>query len=316
MRIEKESILQFNIAVDKILEGQPIGSTSSLVEDQELLKVAGKLAAHSTTTMNEVETFLRQHLLERISERKRNREAPKRFTLRQPATIVLVVLTLLIIGTLTIPPVRAFAQDVLNRIGNFIFTNQPSDAEIYVATMQSGTPTPTVDPSQVCTNCQQVFESESLSITEASQKAGFPVFAASYIPDGYQSNASDVLFTGQTITVDTSYRMELDLPLYDGLQTAGIIAIEQTLLHDNANPWVSGIGDIPLVEVTIHGERGVWIEQIPVYPYQDEQGKWDYARWNQLIWEEDGYNFVLQTNMPSDQLSMEEMLKIAESLRP
>ncbi len=316
MRIEKESILQFNKAVDKVFENHPIGPNSSFIGDHELLKVAETLAAHNTAHMSGVETTLRQHLLERVSEQKENRNRQERFTLRQPATILLVVLTLLILGTLTIPPVRAFAQDVLNRIGNFIFTKQPSDAEIYVATMQSGTPTPTMDPSRVCTDCQQVFESESLSIAEASHKAGFPVYAASYIPEGYMNSSSDVLFTGQTITVDTSYRMELDPPLHDGLQMVGIIAIDQTHLLENANPWEKGIGEIPLVEVTIHGEQGVWIEQIPVYPFQDEEGEWDYARWNQLIWEEDGYNFVLQTNMPSDLLPLKELLKIAESLKP
>lgn len=316
MMIEKGSILKFNKNIDIVLGNQSINATSSSEEEQEMLKLAKILIANNTTSMSGVETTLRKHLLERVSEQKGNQIGQKRFTLRQPATMILAVLTLLIVGTLTIPPVRAFAQDVLKRIGNIIFTNQPSDAEIYVATMQSGTPTPTVDPSRLCTDCQQVFESESLSIAEASQKAGFPVYSASYIPEGYVSSSSDVLFTGQTITVDTSYRMELDPPLHDGLQMAGIIAIDQTHLLENATSWEKGIGEIPLVEVTIHGQQGVWIEQIPVYPFQDEEGEWDYARWNQLIWEEDGYNFVLQTNMPSDLLPLEELLKIAESLKP
>lgn len=316
MMIEKGSILKFNNKIDNMLKNQPINPTSSSAEEQEMLKLAKILAANNTTAMSGVETTLRQHLLEQVSERKEKRNGQKRFTLRQPAAIVMVVLTLIILTTLTIPPMRAFAWNVLNHIGNVIFTNQPSDAEIYVATMQSGTPTPTINPSLVCTDCQQVFESESLSIAEASQKAGFPVYAASYIPEGYVISSSDVLFTGQTITIDTSYRKELDPPLHDGLQMAGIIAIDQTRLLENADPWEKGIGDIPLVEVTIHGKQGVWIEQIPVYPFQNEDGEWDYARWNQLIWEEDGYNFVLQTNMPSDLLSLSEMLKIAESLNP
>jgi hypothetical protein len=46
----------------------------------------------------------------------------------------------------------------------------------------------------------------------------------------------------------------------------------------------------------------------------DANGEWHYARWNQLIWSENGFTFVLQSNVPADMLSLEEMLKIAESI--
>jgi hypothetical protein len=51
-------------------------------------------------------------------------------------------------------------------------------------------------------------------------------------------------------------------------------------------------------------------------PAQDRQGQWDYERWNQLIWARDGYDFIVQTNLPSDLLPLAELLKIAESLSP
>jgi len=97
---------------------------------------------------------------------------------------------------------------------------------------------------------------------------------------------------------------------------SGIIAIDQTLMKENADPWIMEIGENSIVDVTVRGQDGVWLEQIPIYPFQNEQGEWDYARWNQLIWSENGFNFVIQTNMPSDLLTLDDLLKIAESLKP
>jgi hypothetical protein len=34
------------------------------------------------------------------------------------------------------------------------------------------------------------------------------------------------------------------------------------------------------------------------------------------MWTKDGYDFIIQTNMPSDLLPLNELLKIAESLAP
>jgi hypothetical protein len=60
----------------------------------------------------------------------------------------------------------------------------------------------------------------------------------------------------------------------------------------------------------------MWLEAVPITPVQDQQGQWDYERWNQLIWTKDGYDFIIQTNILSDLLLLNELLKIAESLAP
>ena len=226
------------------------------------------------------------------------------------------IVMFLVIAALFTPPGQALAQEVIRRIGNFIITSEATDAENYVATLQSGTPTPTPDPNRVCLDCPLPVESGRLSLAQVSEKAGFPVYGPKYVPVGYQLSSRDVLFTDSSITAHMSYRMELDPPLHDGLQLAGIIAISQTQVSEDAKPWEKGVGDVPIVDVTVRGQPGVWLEQVPVIPVQDPQGEWDYARWNQLIWAEDGYNFMLQANMPSDILPLTEMLKIAESLKP
>jgi hypothetical protein len=241
---------------------------------------------------------------------KMNTTQPRRIS--RVAFALLIIVALLALTFIT-PQGRAFAQDIIRRIGNFIITDESSDAEKYVATLQSGTPTPTVDPNWVCTDCQPVVAG-LLTITHASAKAGFPVYEPMYIPLGYRLSSRDVLITKSSITADMSYRIELDPPLHNGLQMAGIIAIDQTLVSSDAQPWEMGVGDVPIVDVTVRGQPGVWLEQVPIIPFQDQQGEWDYERWNQLVWSEDGYNFMLQTNMPSDILSLTELLKIADSL--
>lgn len=229
------------------------------------------------------------------------------------ATTTLLILILLV--TIT-PQGRAFAQAIIYRIGNFIITNESSEAEKYVATLQSDIPTPTIDPNWVCTDCSEPVVAGRLTIAQASVKAGFPVYEPKHIPVGYQLSARDVLMTGTSITIDASYRIDLDPPLHDGLQMAGIIAIDQTLVSSDAQPWEKGVGSGAIVDVNVRGQPGVWLEQIPVIPFQNQQGEWDYERWNQLVWAEGGYNFMLQTNMPSDMLSLDELLKVAESLAP
>ena len=233
---------------------------------------------------------------------------PLRFALPAIAIAVFLVVFLLT------PQGRALGQDLLHRIGNFIFSNEPSDAEVYVATMQSGTPTPTVDPNWVCTDCPEPVIVGMLTQTQASDKAGFPVYVPTYISEGYSLVDRDVLFTDSSTTAHASYSMELDPPLHDGQQMSGIIAITQTLVADDAAPWETGVGDVPIVDVVVRGQPGVWLEQLPIIPIQNEQGEWDYARWNQLIWTESGYNFMIQTNMTSDLLPLDELLKIADGL--
>jgi hypothetical protein len=229
--------------------------------------------------------------------------------------IAFAILTVALLITVT-PQGQAFAQNIIRTIGNFVITDNASDAENYVATLQSGTPTPTVDSNGVCVDCQEPMPDGLLTTSQASAKAGFPVYEPKYVPVGYQLSSRDVFISDSSITADASYQIELNPPLHDGLQMRGIIAISQNRVSKAAQPWEKGVGNVPIVDVIVHGEPGVWLEQIPIIPIQDPQGEWDYARWNQLIWAEDGYSFILQTNMPSDILPLDELLEIAESLVP
>lgn len=311
---EPDRAKRFSAAVERLLAGESAAAAPG--EAGDLLELAQALAAHDTRAYSQVEPSLRRQLLSR------QKGLPPMLTrhptlLRLSRLLAALALTAsLALIILAVPPVRTLAQAVIRRIGNFVITSEPSDAEQYVATITSGTPTPTPDPHlAACTDCAAVV-SGRLTPAEASAKAGFPVYAPAYVPAGYWLSSRDVLTTTATTTAYASYRMELDPPLHAGLQMAGIIAIGQTLAREGTPLWEKGVGDVPVVEVTVHGQPGVWLEQIPVIPFQAESSAWDYERWNQLIWAEAGYSFMLQTNMPVEYLPLEEMLKIAASLAP
>lgn len=308
----KATIHRFNDDLNKIQNHQPTATDGLSIDYAQELLIANRLSTFSSAALSHDQLTIRKHLIEKVGIKPRSLQASPRFSFVSALAICL----LLALFSLAIPPVRTFAQNIIQSIGNFLFVDEPTDAENYVATVQSGIPTPTPDPTIIAKITPQFYETKLLSSADASAKAGFTVYTTGYMPEGYTLNTRDVLFTGQTITSDTSYRKELDPPLHDGMQFSAIIALEQTLTNEDTDPWIMGLGDIPVVEVSLRGVKGGWIEQIPIYPFQNENGEWDYARWNQLIWAENGFTFVLQTNLPADMLPLEEMMKIAESLQP
>lgn len=309
---DKEMIRQFNEDLDKIQNHQAIVIDGLTKDYAQALRIASQFSAFSSAALSHERLNIKQHMLEAASSQSRKRQVSPRLSFVSALGICL----LLMVFSLTIPPVRTFAQNIIQSIGNFFFVDQPTDAEKYVATMQSGKPTATPNPTLVAKITPQFYESALLTAAEASEKAGFPVYTIGYLPDGFTISNRDILFTGQTITSDTSYRVELDPPLHDGLQLSAIIALGQTLTSGNTDPWITGTGDIPVIEITVRGVKGAWIEQIPINPFQNEEGEWDYARWNQLIWSENGFTFVLQTNLPADMLTLDELINIAESIKP
>ncbi len=316
---EQDKANSFNTAVEQLLKGGQIEPDATAGVDPALLELAHKVASHDTRHKSQVERTLRQTLLLRVSELEKpiivkGSKYMKTFSpqpLYRTLLVVLALITILVLVTLTVPPVRALAQEIIHRIGNFVITNEPSDAEQYVATLESGTPTPTPNPNREIPEEMIVGR---LTVAQASSKAGFAVYEPAYIPEGYLFSTRDVLNTGQSTTISADYQVELDPPLHDGLQMSGIIAITQSYVYSGAQSWKMGVGDTPIVDVIVRGLQGIWLEQVPIYPFQDDQGEWDYARWNQLIWAEAGYTFMIQTNMPADLLPLDELVKIAESL--
>jgi Tfp pilus assembly protein PilE len=316
---EQDMIKRFNHDVDQMLENGQLTSEPAPGEYQGMIELAQVLSAHDTRGSSTVEHTLKQRLLRRLGLYQaglpNHTQIANPRARRQPLMIGLALVAILTLASLSLPSVRALAQDILRTIGNLIITDAPTQAEQYVATAESNIATPTVDPDFVCPDCEPVVEAR-LSAAQASAIAGFPIYTPAYIPEGYTLVTRQVYSNTETTTIDTAYRIELNPPLHDGQQMAGMIVIDQIFFQSSAQPWEIGVGDQPTLDVTVRGQAGVWLEQIPIIPFQNQQGEWDYARWNQLVWAEAGYNFMIQTNLPSDMLPLDELLEIAASLTP
>lgn len=199
------------------------------------------------------------------------------------AALALCMPALLILTLLLSPSARAFAQGLLHQVGGFVFTQ--------------GTPRP--DPGKAPSPIQIVRTFNSVSIettrfvpqardvSEASRMAGFEVLHPTYLPDGFSAMSNwFVVSQGHGKEVTNGYR--------DSANNFVVL-----------NQWKYGPGDSrqtyareQIIDVTVRGQPGVWL------PAPASPGK------NALVWEESGITYSLLT----DSLSLDEMLKVAESL--
>src|SRR5512133_356788 len=165
---DKEMIHRFDEDVRKIQDGQPISTHYTSSDYAQNLNIARALSVFSSVSFSHTQNDVKKHLLEKVRSKPQRGQIKPRFSF----VYSLGICVLLVLFSLAIPPVRAFAPDVIRQIGNFFFVNQPTDAENYVASMQSGTPTSTPVALQSASTMPQVFESGLLSAEEASTKAG------------------------------------------------------------------------------------------------------------------------------------------------
>ena len=302
----------FNEALDLQFNGKDTAPRNLTAEDQSLLQLAERLEADISPRSKRHFEALKTSLLERIASKPRHLQPVRRWSWAGTAAALVVLLAI----SLTIPPIRVFAQEILQKIGNYFFVNESTYAEQVVATLQSGTPTTTPDPMKACDNCldEQRTSIELASQAEASRLAGFRVYIPEHIPAGFSAEGTTVLETEQTVTASTSYRAPLPPELQDNFQTDAILSLSQTALKDNAELWSFETGGVEPLPVTLRGVEGAWLAEVPMQPYQDASGNWQYVKWNMLIWEEDGFQFKLQTNMPLQVLSKQELMTVAESL--
>src|SRR5690606_28128681 len=69
----------------------------------------------------------------------------------------------------------------------------------------------------------------------------------------------------------------------------------------NPGVWQYDVGSTPVEDVEVNGHAGVWIEGLPSFIEPTR---------NILLWEQDGFSFVLSSN----KLSKEAMIEAAESI--
>jgi hypothetical protein len=199
--------------------------------------------------------------------------------------LTLSILTVL--AVLALPAARTFAQSWLERVGGYAFTiGEPQSLDA------SRVPGPisivrTTDSVNIRITGDNVSTAQDPA--EAGNLAGFTVLVPAYWPSGYTTTSDWFVITDGAGTVVTS-------DYHNGAKDILFI-----------NQWKVGGGDLKtfareqIVEVTVRGRNGVWLPDT-----SSSTGN------NALVWEENDITYSLI----SDSLSLDEMLRVAESLGP
>ncbi|MCZ7666756.1 MAG: DUF4367 domain-containing protein [Chloroflexi bacterium] len=223
---------------------------------------------------------------------------PFHLTWRFALTAVLIGLVLLISIILITPTGRAWAQSFLARSGPVLITDDPTLPE--QALTRTPEPQPTTLPSS-----RMPTTSDNIDPAEASALVGFAVFVPEYVPPGYELMRIQPVQAG----------IEADIEYYAPEETDGYFLLRQIRFQPPAGEEGSfnwPVGDAPVLELTVRGQPGVWVEQSNQGQTVNESGETVMSTWNMLLWQEDEFLFwFFSKNLPQ-----EEMVAIAESLMP
>lgn len=245
----------------------------------------------------------------------RNQSSTKKFfTWRQAFAALLLGAACLVMAVWLYPPGRAWARAILAQSGPVTITDNPTLPE----QMLTRTPTPlpteipsTPSPDDLKTNPPGIGmpEANVADAATASQMAGFAVLAPHYIPTGYELLRIQLLQSrdGTFYEVSTEYDNPHERDGYFLLRQIYAPSSEGDV---PAFEWP--VGDAPVVELTVRGQPGVWVEQSNQGQTYNEAGEPVLSQWNMLLWQEDDFLFWFF----SKNLSQDETLKIAESLLP
>lgn len=208
----------------------------------------------------------------------------------------------LVLALIFSPPVRAFAQNVLLQLGKFFITHEPTYAEQYEQSLENP------DHSPAATDSLPVMEWQApalLTLAEAESQAGFLVAEIPNPPTGWNLVTRFVtlpdannLFTRVTTTFQAGQ---------------SILVLTQTRFEPGAPDETLPVGQAPTGPVTVQGLPGLWIENLRLSTYVDENNQIAPRFANLLVWEQAGFEFRLQS---TPGLALAKMLEIAAWVQP
>lgn len=212
---------------------------------------------------------------------------------------LLVLLAVLVFS----PPARAYAQEILFRIGNLLISDAPTYAEQFENKLQAG-----LLSTSDANAGREIIEWQPpalLTVAEAASQSGFEVYDLVDTPSEYELIARQVMQPNEeegAMRVSTIWQ-----------SPQGSLVFSQTkALAAGTDPHTLPVGEAPVKKVSVQGVEGVWIEGLRLSTYVENNAVAPkYA--NLLIWERDGFEFWLQS---SAGLSQAEMLSIANSAVP
>jgi hypothetical protein len=213
----------------------------------------------------------------------------------------LIIATLLLGSLLAFSPaVRAFAMQGIVQLKHWLISHDPTYAEQYETRINSSTPTATLPPDLPTIEWQAPA---LLTLEEASTQAGFHAYQVNNMPKN-----TNVVMRFVSLP-DANNRFTRVTTTCQSSETT--LVLTQTSYESDSAEQVLPAGNATVTTVTVQGVQGTWIKGLRLSTYVNDQNKVAPQFANILIWEQDGFEFELQS---TPGLSLEEMLKIAESI--
>jgi len=222
-----------------------------------------------------------------------SRPAARRFKL---AAVGAALAALLLVIVAVTPAGQIIAGSFL-QFGPFTLTDAPSAAERTI----------TATPSRI-----YPVRTELVSLIEAAEQVDFTVLYPRDLPDAYTGGEAPTV----TLIYNSAGRVSTVETMWFGRTDEQILYYTQTPYtpDPNRSPFELGIGDAEATPVTVGQAEGVWLEN---FNWGVEANKTP-APYNVLIWQlttPGGETFLFWLGS-QEQLPLDEMLQIAESMAP
>lgn len=279
---------QFNARLDELLR---TGSTDMSGTDHDFLAVGALLAKIDFSTDSRIRESQRAKLLCTPKP-----VTVRRFAVFRAAATIAAALGLLIVMTLTIPPLRVAAQELIDWVGQMVFAHEPTRAQLL-----DGQPVPT--PEGVSRE-DAALPFGIDDIETLSRQVGFAVYVPDYVPESYGLLMRYAPTTGDGAEVAADYTDS-------AAANADVLHISQVKVSTDLSDSVWAIGDAPVETVTLRGVTGTFVEQAPIGVRPGVDGRRETYGVNILTWREGDFRFIVQ----SSRLSRSELMRVAESLQ-
>lgn len=294
MSFDHQVVERFNQKLDHLLStGEIPAEVRQDALHSEMLSIANTLATANIEALSKGRASLRNRLLSNEASLA-HRPTPRAMKMKMAAIPVLTLVLLITLFAVS-PALRSWAQEVIARVGALIITDAPTYAEQELPRLQTATPERLRGP-----------ELESLSQEEASRRVGFTVLVPRNLPK----------WKPQFIFHRDADRVTV-LGIYDRWYGVHIGQMKFSDEREEEFP----IGDADVLEVTVRGQTGYWIEEAATSLiggggsifHGTKDLVWQQGYNDILTWEEGGIVYLIQAD---DELSLGELLTIAESLAP
>ena len=330
---EKALAEQLEQDIEHLLNGHSLPSDTS-DEYGQVLDAAHMLIHNDMSEQSRIRKSLKQELLTRASTRRKAWFSKERGTyamkLRTKLFVFATTIAAMILGVVAIPPARAFAQEILNRVGPLIIVSEsgaptneaPADfnptpvpnsggqtqliPELNGPTPKPGEGSGQDVPSNGPTPMAADPNVQNMTIADAFARLNFKVLVPAYLPDDYYFSNDPNLVHVQGDRIDAHAVYTTDGDSY----TSAYLSIQQsTFQTEDAREFV--VGDAEVTQLTVRGQAAIFVEDALLMTVQDRSGNNVNLPVDYLMWEENGYFFVIDAT----ELSKEQMIRIAESLK-